>query len=630
VGCSRIWRLDPKIHQGARAGAILPRVGVSQPFGGAEAGSGGSLAEDVAQSWLALHCQTLPGASQGLVVQARHGQGGAVAIAHWPKSEPEVSDLLSVARAALANGQVTARAEEPLAGSPSRWSDIALPFGQGSPFGGAVAVRVEHLRKPPDAVRRRAEQQLRAGAPWLEALVRDASAKDRLVEALELVATALEHDRLASPTAVATELAARLGCDRVAIGVSKRGGMRLEALSNTTKFDARSGLVRDLEAAMDEAVDQDALVAHPAVPGDSPRTAMAHEALCRAHGAGLAWTVPLGCRGEATGTMTFERREPGVLDSAKIELCEDFGALLGPILALKRKTRESWLERAKEFVFEKLTRLRGPGHLQFKLGVLGCVAGLLLLSLARGDYRITASATLEGRVQRAIVAGIDGYIIEANARAGDLLQPGQVIARLDDRDLLLEQRNASGKKEQLRNEYRAALYEHDRSRVNFLSAKLEQATAELDLIEAQLERTRLVAPFEGIIVKGDLSQSLGSPVERGEVLFEVAPLDGYRIILEVDQSDIAEPAPRQSGQLALAALPGHVLPFTVERITPVSIAEDGRNYFRVEARLDEPLPGLRPGMKGVAKIEVDRRRFLWIWTHGLTDWLRLRTWSWLP
>ncbi len=132
------------------------------------------------------------------------------------------------------------------------------------------------------------------------------------------------------------------------------------------------------------------------------------------------------------------------------------------------------------------------------------------------------------------------------------------------------------------------------------------------------------------MVKGDLSQSLGSPVARGDVLFEIAPLDGYRIILKVDPRDIADPAPAQRGQLALSALPGVTLPLTVKRITPVSIAEDGRNYFRVEAHLDQQTEGLRPGMEGVAKIAIDRRRLIWIWTHSLTDWLRLWTWSWLP
>ena len=72
-------------------------------------------------------------------------------------------------------------------------------------------------------------------------------------------------------------------------------------------------------------------------------------------------------------------------------------------------------------------------------------------------------------------------------------------------------------------------------------AQIEQAEAQLALVEEQLSRARLVAPFDGFIVVGDLSQSLGSPVERGDVLFEVAPLDGFRVVLEVDAPMLARP-----------------------------------------------------------------------------------------
>jgi hypothetical protein len=36
---------------------------------------------------------------------------------------------------------------------------------------------------------------------------------------------------------------------------------------------------------------------------------------------------------------------------------------------------------------------------------------------------------------------------------------------------------------------------------------------------------------------------------------------------------------------------------------------------------------LRPGMEGVAKIDIGRRRLIWIWTHSLFDWLRVWTWQ---
>ena len=64
------------------------------------------------------------------------------------------------------------------------------------------------------------------------------------------------------------------------------------------------------------------------------------------------------------------------------------------------------------------------------------------------------------------------------------------------------------------------------------------------------------------MARGDLSQSLGSPVERGEVLFEVAPLDDYRIIVEIDERDISMVSAGQLGTLTLAALPGESFELT--------------------------------------------------------------------
>jgi hypothetical protein len=60
------------------------------------------------------------------------------------------------------------------------------------------------------------------------------------------------------------------------------------------------------------------------------------------------------------------------------------------------------------------------------------------------------------------------------------------------------------------------------------------------------------------------------------------------------------------------------------------VSEEGRNYFRVEGGLDSVSPRLRPGMEGFGKIEVDRRRLIWIWTHDLIDWVRMKAWTWLP
>jgi len=86
----------------------------------------------------------------------------------------------------------------------------------------------------------------------------------------------------------------------------------------------------------------------------------------------------------------------------------------------------------------------------------------------------------------------------------------------------------------------------------------------------------------------------------------------------------------QRGRLIVASIPNQTFPLVVTRITAVNLPKDGRNTFRVEARLEGDPGRLRPGMEGVGKIEIDERKYVWIWTHTLTDWVRLTLWSWLP
>lgn len=204
------------------------------------------------------------------------------------------------------------------------------------------------------------------------------------------------------------------------------------------------------------------------------------------------------------------------------------------------------------------------------------------------------------------------------------------MASLDIEELDLERRKLASEREQLLKEHREAFASHDRAQARILKARLRQVDARLELLDAQRERSRMTAPFDGVVVSGDLSQSLGAAVERGEALFQVAPLDAPRIVVEVDERDVAALAPGQTGVLRLTAFAGDALPIAVEQITPMSTTEDGRNWFRVEARLEQPEDALRPGMQGVARIQVGERRLAWIWTHEMVDWLRMQLWRWLP
>ena len=223
-----------------------------------------------------------------------------------------------------------------------------------------------------------------------------------------------------------------------------------------------------------------------------------------------------------------------------------------------------------------------------------------------------------------------GYLATQNVRAGETVTEGQLLATLDDRDLSLERLRWSTTHRQHLAEYDRALAERQRAEANIIRTQIDQAAAQIELLDEQLTRTRVVAPFDGMIISGDLSQSVGATVERGQEFFKITPLDAYRVILEVDDGDIEHIQVGQTGTLRIASIPEDPLNFTVERITPVSEQSDGRNFFRVEARLHRITERIRPGMKGVAKTNIEERRLIRIWTEGLVDWIRLMLWKWLP
>jgi multidrug resistance efflux pump len=195
---------------------------------------------------------------------------------------------------------------------------------------------------------------------------------------------------------------------------------------------------------------------------------------------------------------------------------------------------------------------------------------------------------------------------------------------------VIERLKWSTKKGEYEREYAKALAKQERADASIIQTQIEQATAQIDLLDEEIKRTRITAPFDGLVISGDLSQSVGAAVKRGDELFQVAPLESYRVILKVDERDIADIVPGQNGTLLVTSIPLQPLHYVVTRVTPIAETEEGTNDFRVEAMLQELSDRLRPGMKGVSKTDVEERLLIHVWTRRLVQWLRVTLWKWLP
>jgi len=602
-------------------------------------------------SWLAILCSQIDRVSGALLVLGPDQDGGYSAAAVWPDASRNMRYLSSAAEKALKERRgivervfkerrkVAERVMHERRGivqameSGHQSAYVGYPIEVSGVLHGAVILDIAHS---PDHELQRALRLLHWASAWLVDQFRQQTldVMDKRLERISLVsdmvATVVQERRFGSSAlAVVNELAAQLKCDRVSIGFEKSGTIEVQAISHTAKFDPKTNLVRRIGDAMEEVLDLDAAIVYPA-PDNDELGAIAHSELAAEVRDVAICSVPLIEAGNVIGVVTLERTDGAVFSAAEIELCKTAGLLLGPILWLKLENERGIWKRLHGTIENFTHMLFGPRYPGVKLIALVFAATIIFFSLFTSDYRVSAKTIIEGSVQRAAVAPFEGYIAESMVRAGDIVKQGQVLCRLDDKDLKLDQVRWSSEREQAERKYRQALAANDRAAMAMVQAQIDQAQAQLSLAEDKLARATLTAPFDGIVVSGDLSQLLGTPVEQGRVLFEIAPLDAYRVILNVDERDISEIEVGQQGDLALSGIPYDVMHFKVKQITPVSTSQEGSNYFRVEAHLENPSNLLRPGMEGVGKVSVGDRKLIWIWTHGLVDWLRLWTWKWMP
>lgn len=578
------------------------------------------------EKWLETTCSLLPGVHSAVFMVPDPNNDQLHLLAHSPEDLAQHQDFFAIVKYALKkNGEVCLAKAHVIDGQPLDY--FAKPVYIRSRIAGVLTIKMKHL---PTAKHLAVYHSLKRSIRWLAlASFLKPESDEFYSSVVGMLASCFEQASYRQGLMrMVAELTSQFNCERVAFAERRGHHCSVTAVSNSADFDQRSNLVRKIADAMDEAVEQDSAILFPDI--ESKVIQRAHQELARKFGSGSIATIPLMSERRVFGAITLMCSEEAPLDQKTLQICEQTLSLLTPFLALKREQEKGIMAKLADSCGDGLRALFGVRHLRSKLTVTAIAAILMLTSLVETTFRITADAVLEGEVQRVVAAPISGYLLSSAVRAGDTIGQGEVMASLDDSELKLELAKLDGRLQKLRREYREAQSSRDLVGVRVIKEQINQIDAEIELVARQLDSIHLTAPFDGVVIEGDLSQKLGSPVERGDTLFKIAPLEGYRIILKVDESNISYVREGQHGALTLSSLSQRNFPIKVERITSIAKAEDGANTFRVEASLPGVPNMLRPGMEGVGKINAGQERIVWIWTHEVIDWIRLWVWSWWP
>ncbi len=451
---------------------------------------------------------------------------------------------------------------------------------------------------------------------------------DRLHCVLEVLDVVNQPQRfLGAAMALSNEMAARLACHRVSLGFLKGSGVQVRAMSHTDTFSREMQAVQAIEAAMEECLDQDLEIVYPA--GEAAVYASRAAArLSGLDGPTSIVSLPLREEGEVRGVVTLERSSERPFDRlAEIETARLICDLCAPrLLALQRSDRWIGAKVASE-IRKSCGVLLGADHTWIKLAAGSVFIAVLLLAMLKGDYRIKAPFTFEARHQLAVVAPFDSFAKEILVEPGDRVEGGQTrLGALETSELRLQL--AALKAEQLgyRKQMAAAMRDRNTAEAQIARAQSDKAGAQISLIEKKIEQATLVAPITGWVISEDLKQQTGAPVETGEILFEIASIDALRAELYVPETAIASVMPAQTGELASVGHPDQKVGFVVERINPIAEVIGHQNVFRVRARLIEHRDWMRPGMQGEGRISAGEKSYLWIVSHRLVNWLRMKLW----
>ncbi len=300
---------------------------------------------------------------------------------------------------------------------------------------------------------------------------------------------------------------------------------------------------------------------------------------------------------------------------------EDYGQRIGQLQRELPAWLETWLLcRAGRHALKWSRRFRFYRQRQGRIGIV--VTAALLLSLALPvPYWPRRECLVEPAARQFLSSPIDGRVIDAQVRPGDVVHSGQLLARLDDEQLRWDLAAAEANFESAAKRRDSALATRSGGELRLAQLDQERIAIEIDSIQKRLERLEIRSPLDGIVVQGDWLRSDGAPVDRGETLFEIAPLQKMLIETRLTSEDLAQIHVGDQATVRVDAAQGEQWQGRLARIDPRGQVIDSKVVFVAELDVENRDQLLRPGMKGSVSVSAGSRSLGWLLFHRPYVWV---------
>jgi RND family efflux transporter MFP subunit len=228
--------------------------------------------------------------------------------------------------------------------------------------------------------------------------------------------------------------------------------------------------------------------------------------------------------------------------------------------------------------------------------------GALLATIDDAEIKAQAAAA-EGSVAEALAAREETERAIAQAEAGKTLaeKTYERFAKLHEERVVTRQ---EFEEVEAKRTVAAKEYERSLERRAQVTARIVQARGRADAANAMLSRTKVTAPFAGVV--SEKKADAGSMAVPGMPLLTLEDTRRYRLEAAVAETHLSRLSVGSKAQVVLDSVPDRILPATVSEIVPV-VDPASRTFL---AKADVSAPGLRTGMYGRLRFSAGRETVL--------------------
>ena len=243
------------------------------------------------------------------------------------------------------------------------------------------------------------------------------------------------------------------------------------------------------------------------------------------------------------------------------------------------------------------------------------------------NFSVTVAGEISPAEKVSVRPEVHGKIAELPVDISDRVAKGELLFRLDDKDLKIEIDtrkkqidSANLQLEQSKSEYERSkklfndgliseeAFQNIKTRYEVSQITRARAQNDFDLSQEKLSKTSILAPFDCTVLSRPVS--IGQAVSgtggqsSGTEVMEIADLNNLIILAHVNQADVSRMGKNQKVKIEIEAVADLVVDGIVERIAPQATIRSGIKGFSTRIKLMNTDPSIIPGMTATINIPV--------------------------